>query len=69
MAVSDASIEGVHVSSPSSSREFEHRFFFAVAVLYPLAVLMVAPAVFVLADLAKFRGMAYVVTNNIVGGV
>lgn len=40
MAVNNAPIEGVRLSRIFSTREFEHRFFFALAVLFPLAVLI-----------------------------
>ena len=41
MAINDAPIEGFSVPGPAvSARNFEHRFFFAVAVLFPLAALI-----------------------------
>ncbi len=41
MAISDTPMEGVRIPSPAlTSRDFEHRFFFAVAVLFPIAVLI-----------------------------
>ena len=41
MAVNEASVADVRIPSVSStSRNFEHRFFFAVAVLFPLAALI-----------------------------
>ncbi len=41
MAIYDAPIEGIPVlRAAAANRNFEHRFFFAVAVLFPLAVLI-----------------------------
>ena len=41
MAINDASIDAISVpSAAAAARNFEHRFFFAVAVLFPLAVLI-----------------------------
>ncbi|MFL6468107.1 MAG: hypothetical protein ACJ72Z_09145 [Pyrinomonadaceae bacterium] len=40
MAVNDASLDSVRIHSAATDRDFEHRFFFAVAVLFPLAVLI-----------------------------
>jgi hypothetical protein len=41
MAINDAPMDGISVPSPAAAaRNFEHRFFFAVAVLFPLAILI-----------------------------
>ena len=41
MAINEASMDGVRVPSPAAAvRNFERKFFFAVAVLFPLAVLV-----------------------------
>jgi hypothetical protein len=41
MAINDTPMEGVRLpSAATSSRDFERKFFFAVAVLFPLAVLI-----------------------------
>src|SRR5688572_10525051 len=41
MAINDAPIEGFSVpNAAASARNFERKFFFAVAVLFPLAVLI-----------------------------
>lgn len=41
MAINEAPVDGISVPSPASAaRNFEHRFFFAVAVLFPIAVLI-----------------------------
>lgn len=41
MAINEAPVDGFSVPSPASAaRNFEHRFFFAVAVLFPIAVLI-----------------------------
>jgi len=40
MAINEASVNSVPTRVVAHSRNFEHRFFFAVAVLFPLAVLI-----------------------------